>query len=102
MMLGKRSRPSGGPVMKRNTSMTEFTLEFDDTTSTGGSIHRNPSTGFPQSPRLHRRNSAEMGETANFLRVCFMCQRRLIPGRDIYMYRYIISLFNVVKSIRLY
>lgn len=26
-------------------------------------------------------------QTADFLRACFLCKRRLIPGRDIYMYR---------------
>ncbi|KAK9270319.1 hypothetical protein L1049_025897 [Liquidambar formosana] len=39
------------------------------------------------SPRNHRRNSAEFLETAHFLRSCSLCKRRLVPGRDIYMYR---------------
>ncbi|XP_002534088.3 FCS-Like Zinc finger 5 [Ricinus communis] len=34
-----------------------------------------------------RRNSADYLETANFLRTCGLCQRRLAPGKDIYMYR---------------
>uniref|UniRef100_A0A2N9ED41 FLZ-type domain-containing protein n=1 Tax=Fagus sylvatica TaxID=28930 RepID=A0A2N9ED41_FAGSY len=39
------------------------------------------------SPRNHRRNSADFLETPHFLRACSLCNRRLIPGRDIYMYR---------------
>ncbi|KAL7116635.1 hypothetical protein ACP275_03G016600 [Erythranthe tilingii] len=100
MMLGKRGRPP----MKRTTSMTEFTLDF-----TGGGADAvyqpldphnpfsaaagmdQPFPGFPAaaaaSPRFHRRNSADFVQTAQFLRVCFLCQRRLIPGRDIFMYR---------------
>lgn len=39
-------------------------------------------------PRNLRRNSADFNaETAHFLRACSLCKRRLIPGRDIYMYR---------------
>lgn len=36
----------------------------------------------------NRRKSVDFLETANFLKACFLCKRRLIPGRDIYMYRY--------------
>ncbi|XP_047328479.1 FCS-Like Zinc finger 5-like [Impatiens glandulifera] len=98
MLLGKRSRPP----MKRTTSMTEFTLDL----SIGfGSDVAPPPTTHPSSatvgttgdqrflnsivsPRPHRRNSADFQlETAHFLRACFLCKRRLIPGRDIYMYR---------------
>lgn len=41
------------------------------------------------SPRYQRRISAEgfERETANFLRSCGLCNRRLAAGRDIYMYR---------------
>ncbi|XP_008234007.1 PREDICTED: uncharacterized protein LOC103332988 [Prunus mume] len=45
-----------------------------------------PSPSSP-SPRSHRRNSADFVETAHFLRACGLCKRRLVPGRDIYMYR---------------
>ncbi|OMO94225.1 hypothetical protein COLO4_16457 [Corchorus olitorius] len=38
-------------------------------------------------PRVHRRHSADFLETAHFLRACGLCRRRLVPGRDIYMYR---------------
>ncbi|EYU43555.1 hypothetical protein ABFS82_03G016800 [Erythranthe guttata] len=90
MMLGKRGRPP----MKRTTSMTEFTLDF-----TGGGADavyqpldpHNPfnvgAAAAAASPRSHRRNSADFVQTAQFLRVCFLCQRRLVPGRDIFMYR---------------
>jgi hypothetical protein len=41
------------------------------------------------SPRNHRRNSSDMTHP-DFLRSCFLCKRRLVPGRDIYMYKYTI------------
>ncbi|OWM65620.1 FCS-Like Zinc finger 6-like [Punica granatum] len=31
--------------------------------------------------------TTEYMETAQFLRICGLCQRQLVPGRDIYMYR---------------
>ncbi|CDP01422.1 unnamed protein product [Coffea canephora] len=43
------------------------------------------------SPRYFRRDPSadhhQPLETANFLRTCGLCNRRLAPGRDIYMYR---------------
>lgn len=104
MLLGKRMRPP----MKRTTSMTEFTLEIDVATksgegtaanyqpfdaqkpvSTGGLDQRFLATATAAaSPTPLRRNSADSVETAHFLRACSLCKRRLIPGRDIYMYRY--------------
>ncbi|XP_012093182.1 FCS-Like Zinc finger 5 [Jatropha curcas] len=40
------------------------------------------------SPRNNqRRSSGDFLETAHFLRTCGLCKRRLVPGRDIYMYR---------------
>lgn len=42
-------------------------------------------------PRTLRKNSSDFHATndaAHFLRACALCKRRLIPGRDIYMYRY--------------
>ncbi|XWS25252.1 hypothetical protein CRYUN_Cryun27aG0053500 [Craigia yunnanensis] len=39
------------------------------------------------SPRVNRRHSANFLETPHFLRSCGLCRRRLVPGRDIYMYR---------------
>ncbi|XP_042056962.1 FCS-Like Zinc finger 5-like isoform X3 [Salvia splendens] len=86
MSLGKRGRPP----MKRNLSMTEFTLDLIN----GGEDDR----VFPQlSPNFsgafsaaasHRRSSSDFVETANFLRDCSLCKRRLISGQDIYMYRF--------------
>ncbi|KAG6438181.1 hypothetical protein SASPL_103118 [Salvia splendens] len=74
--------------MKRNLSMTEFTLDLIN----GGEDDR----VFPQlSPNFsgafsaaasHRRSSSDFVETANFLRDCSLCKRRLISGQDIYMY----------------
>ncbi|KAB1199823.1 hypothetical protein CJ030_MR7G012510 [Morella rubra] len=100
MLLGKRPRQ----LMKRTTSMTEMT--FDLNASVGGSASapqsdpQNPSNQAGQgldhqrflamaSPRNHRRTTAEIFETktASFLRSCSLCKRRLVPGRDIYMYR---------------
>lgn len=103
MLLGKRSRP---PI-KRTTSMTEITVDLSnnntDATSPpsnarGGSKENSTKThpdGFDPrylstvSPRNPRRSSADFLETAPFLRACGLCNRRLGPGRDIYMYRYI-------------
>ncbi|CAA2994472.1 uncharacterized protein LOC111408887 [Olea europaea var. sylvestris] len=103
MLLGKRMRPP----MKRTTSMTEFTLEIDVATKSGEGTAANYQLFDPQkpvssggldqrflatataaaSPTPLRRNSADSVETAHFLRACSLCKRRLIPGRDIYMYR---------------
>ncbi|XP_042021875.1 FCS-Like Zinc finger 5-like isoform X2 [Salvia splendens] len=84
MSLGKR----GYPPMKRNSSMTEFTLDLIN----GGGDDR----VFPQlSPNFsgafsavasHRHSSSDFVEPANFLRDCSLCKRRLISGQDIYMY----------------
>ncbi|CAK9174262.1 unnamed protein product [Ilex paraguariensis] len=92
MLLGKRQRP---PI-KRTTSMTEFSLDLSSNCEAQPSDPHDPSKkGIDQrflaaagvSPRIHRRNSADHIETAHFLRACFLCKRRLVPGRDIYMYR---------------
>ncbi|KAG8377366.1 hypothetical protein BUALT_Bualt08G0025600 [Buddleja alternifolia] len=83
-MLGKRARPP----MKRTTSMTEFMLNFN-AGAEGVSQPLDPHNPFnggsgsaAASSRLNRRNSGDFVETANFLRVCFLCKRRLIPARD--------------------
>ncbi|KAL7127794.1 hypothetical protein ABFS83_14G275000 [Erythranthe nasuta] len=95
MMLGKRGRP---PPMKRTTSMTEFTWDLngaaegvyqplDLNSPYNGGLDQKymASAAAAATPRSQRRNSAEV--TGNFLRVCSLCKRRLIPGRDIFMYR---------------
>ncbi|KAE9444950.1 hypothetical protein C3L33_23152, partial [Rhododendron williamsianum] len=90
MLLGKRPRP---PI-KRTTSMTEFTLDLTITEAqqpsdplNSGRIDQRFLAAAAVSPRNHRRNSADFIETAHFLRSCFLCKCRLVPGRDIYMYR---------------
>ncbi|CAA2995326.1 Hypothetical predicted protein [Olea europaea subsp. europaea] len=101
MLLGKRPRPP----MKKTTSMTEFTLEIDGATKSGEGTTANNQPFYPHnsfysgrldqrtaaasaaSPRPLRCNSADFVETADFLRACSLCKRRLVPGRDIYMYR---------------
>lgn len=115
MLLGKRPRPP----MKRTTSMTEFTLDpnsvqqppsdsqnpFKDRPKSvgfGGDPYRQPSGvdgyGFDHrflsavSPRNPRRYSADFVDNSHFLRACCLCKRRLVSGRDIYMYRYSITL----------
>ncbi|XAR48581.1 hypothetical protein NMG60_11031453 [Bertholletia excelsa] len=95
MLLGKRSRPP----MRRTTSMTEFTLDLSipeaapapqqptDPFATAGFSDQSPFANATAAPRNHRRRSADFVETAQFLRACSLCKRRLVPGRDIYMYR---------------
>ncbi|KAL0432727.1 UNVERIFIED_CONTAM: FCS-Like Zinc finger 6 [Sesamum latifolium] len=107
-MLGKRARQP----MKRTTSMTEFTLDFNAAAAAAAAAEGVFQTSDPHNPfnaggvaggldqryaassataaastRPQRRNSADFVGTANFLRVCSLCKRRLVPGRDIYMYR---------------
>ncbi|OAY23330.1 FCS-Like Zinc finger 6 [Manihot esculenta] len=97
MLLGKRPRAP----MKRTTSMSEITFDLDSESvppSSDPRIAHKQVAGFgvqldqrflsaTVAPRTHRRASADSLETAHFLRVCSLCKRRLIPGRDIYMYR---------------
>ncbi|CBI19129.3 unnamed protein product, partial [Vitis vinifera] len=84
MLLGKRPRPP----MKRTTSMTEFTLD-PNSVQQPPSDSQNPfkdrpkSVGFGGDPRY----SADFVDNSHFLRACCLCKRRLVSGRDIYMYR---------------
>ncbi|KAE8666826.1 Bifunctional inhibitor/lipid-transfer protein/seed storage 2S albumin superfamily protein [Hibiscus syriacus] len=109
MMAGKRPRPR--PPMKRTTSLTDITFDLNT-----GNVEAPPSDphnpfkshlkqgadpqiqgsgggGLDQrlmatvSPRIHRRHLSDFMETPHFLRSCGLCRRRLVPGRDIYMYR---------------
>ncbi|XP_030541489.1 FCS-Like Zinc finger 6-like [Rhodamnia argentea] len=98
MSLGKRPRQ-----MKRTTSMTEITFDLninDEAAATAppgsgqkpaghceGWDPRLMMAAAASSPRSHRRHSSELLDTAHFLRSCSLCKRRLVPGRDIYMYR---------------
>lgn len=95
MLLGKRPRP---PIMKRTTSMSEITfdlntsLDDDPNNSVKGPGGDGPPVGLNGldqnrvwamvSPRNHSEDT-----TPDFLRVCFLCKRRLVPGRDIFMYK---------------
>ncbi|XP_076935525.1 FCS-Like Zinc finger 6-like [Bidens hawaiensis] len=101
MILGKRTRP---PI-KRTTSMTEFTLDISHTATMVPSCNNINNSQSPSpladgnniidhnflaatvSPRNHRRNSADCMETPHFMTVCRLCNRRLITGKDIFMYR---------------
>ncbi|KAI4337724.1 hypothetical protein L6164_016105 [Bauhinia variegata] len=110
MLLGKRPRPP----MKRTTSMSEISFDLNRTgdapvavdpnnrgeggvngpwKQTGGGggrsgLNSNYNNGLvDQIPRNSRRHSADFLETADFLKTCGFCKRRLVPSRDIYMYR---------------
>ncbi|KAL8144365.1 hypothetical protein V2J09_017397 [Rumex salicifolius] len=105
MLLGKRPRHQ----IKRTTSMTEFA--FDPSKPSPVEFAVSPplsesesSAASPPlvisdqritaaaliSPRVTRRHSADYGLASNashFLKSCCLCERRFIPGHDIYMYR---------------
>ncbi|GAB2292904.1 hypothetical protein Dimus_027133 [Dionaea muscipula] len=97
MLLGKRPRQ---PI-KRTTSMTVINFDPSSVAASGSQTDQNrpPFTlGDPDpailamvSPRVAtRRNSSDFvpsNSNSSFLRVCSLCNRRLVPGRDIYMYR---------------
>ncbi|XP_011027684.1 PREDICTED: uncharacterized protein LOC105127902 [Populus euphratica] len=98
MLLGKRPRNP----LKRTTSFSEITFDLNTATSEAApppSDHHQKQAGYggPLDKRFlsdagsarttYRRASADFLETAHFLRACSLCKRRLIPGRDIYMYR---------------
>ncbi|KDP32696.1 hypothetical protein JCGZ_11988 [Jatropha curcas] len=95
MLLGKRTRH---PI-KRTTSLSEITFDLDANgceAAPPSDLHKQMVGQLDQrllaaaniSPRVtHRRASADFLETAHFLRACSLCKRRLVPGRDIYMYR---------------
>lgn len=89
MLLGKRPRPP----MKRTTSMSEITFDLNTEAQPQPSdphdqqLMMKMAASSSPSPRNHRRNSADLVETPHFLRACGLCKRRLVPGRDIYMYR---------------
>ncbi|KAF9682550.1 hypothetical protein SADUNF_Sadunf05G0120600 [Salix dunnii] len=97
MLLGKRPRNP----MKRTTSLTEIEFDLNTASSEAAPLsdHHQKQVGYggiidqrflaaTGSPRTtHRRASADFLETPDFLRACSLCKCRLIPGRDIYMYR---------------
>ncbi|KAF4358353.1 hypothetical protein F8388_014623 [Cannabis sativa] len=93
-MLGKRARTS----MKRTTSMTEITFDLNTNDKSQPFDPHNPlkkATTAVVQGGLCKSNSADFTQsqtnttttTSHFLRACFLCKRRLVPNRDIYMYR---------------
>lgn len=107
MMMGTKS---AGP-MRRTTSMTEFAppdvlagvaeeqeeaMAAEETTDRL-QVHEEKEEeiahgwiGRGYRARPHRRNSADFSaavETAAFLHACGLCNRRLGPGRDTFMYK---------------
>ncbi|MBA0850973.1 hypothetical protein Goshw_010454 [Gossypium schwendimanii] len=105
MMLGKRSRQ---PI-KRTTSMTGITVDVVDHHQDPiishpppqiHPLHESPDANSrydqrflamvsPRNPASFTSHAIDSGTTAAapFLRACWLCNRRLAPGRDIYMYR---------------
>ncbi|RID54831.1 hypothetical protein BRARA_G02122 [Brassica rapa] len=107
MLLGKRQRP---PI-NRITSLSEIKFDLNlpgesEVSSTQQSPIQNtmvePYVSNGQlvaaavdqrllamvSPRGNlRRHSGDFFDAGHFLRSCSLCERLLVPGRDIYMYR---------------
>ncbi|OIV96707.1 hypothetical protein TanjilG_09249 [Lupinus angustifolius] len=106
MSLGKRGR---GP-MKRTTSMSDINFDLNMPVKDVVDPNNNPSLNRvgpeggvgPGSGGLdldqrrvlatvsamkHRRNCSDLAPIPDFLRTCSFCRRRLVHGRDIYMYR---------------
>ncbi|KAF8103551.1 hypothetical protein N665_0188s0482 [Sinapis alba] len=108
MLLGKRQRP---PI-NRTTSLSEikFDLNLPSESEVPSTQQMSPSQNIvvgPSgsngqlvaaavdqrflsmvSPRGNlRRHSGEFSDAGHFLRSCSLCERLLVPGRDIYMYR---------------
>ncbi|KAL3818903.1 hypothetical protein ACJIZ3_004808 [Penstemon smallii] len=89
MMLGKRARPP----FRRTTSMTGISFNLGDIDAappppTPGAQLAMINGGYDVlSPRYFRKNFPVVESTTDFLRSCGLCNRRLAPGRDIYMYR---------------
>ncbi|GFY80266.1 senescence-associated family protein, putative [Actinidia rufa] len=95
MMVRKRSR---GP-MKRTASMTGIRVDLGDggalepadpgresVVVVGGPSGVDPCLMGMVSPRYHGKSYG--GVFADpFLKTCGLCKRRLLPGRDLYMYR---------------
>ncbi|KAJ0241495.1 FCS-Like Zinc finger 6 [Hirschfeldia incana] len=107
MLLGKRQRP---PI-NRTTSLSEIKFDLNlpsesEVPSTQQSPAQNTVAGPSGSNGQHvsaavdqrflamvsprgnlRRHSGEFSDAGHFLRSCSLCERLLVPGRDIYMYR---------------
>lgn len=86
MSLGKRGRVA----MKRTTSMTGINVDLADEEPSDSVMNVAVETASPNW-RDQKRSSGDNSmviETAPFLRTCGLCNRRLRPSRDIFMYRY--------------
>lgn len=104
MLLGKRQRP---PI-KRTTSLSEIKFDLNQPSEQEPSDHQIQLVTIDEHRQVHqrlldqrllamvsprgtqRRHSADYSE--DFLRSCSLCKRHLVPGRDIYMYRYKLKL----------
>lgn len=76
------------PPSDQNMDMNLDTMNF--VPNSNGHDHRLLAMVSPRATKstILRRNSGDFIETSHFLHTCGLCQRRLPPGRDIYMYRY--------------
>ncbi|GMY11315.1 FCS-Like Zinc finger 5-like [Fagus crenata] len=75
------------PPSDQNMDMNLDTMNF--VPNSNGHDHRLLAMVSPRATKstILRRNSGDFIETSHFLHTCGLCQRRLPPGRDIYMYR---------------
>jgi len=65
---------------------------FDGGNTSGFLLHDQRLLATMVSPRNHYRSSDSSDhfvEAAHFLRTCGLCKRRLGPGKDLFMYRYV-------------
>jgi hypothetical protein len=110
MLLGKRQRP---PI-NRTTSLSEIKFDLNLPSESEPSNQQKPTVASPYgsngqavtaavdqnrgfldqrllsmvTPRGNlRRHSGDFSDAGHFLRSCALCERLLVPGRDIYMYR---------------
>lgn len=106
MLIGNRRRPQ----MQRTPSMPRITIEIDDNQTAGqdsdvamavvdGGDNYDQRFLAVLSPGNHRRNERkDVGKASlpltSFLGNCGFCKRRLAPGRDIYMYKYVYLIIN--------
>ncbi|CAA0831847.1 Protein of unknown function (DUF581 [Striga hermonthica] len=98
MTLGKRGRPRGIPVLRTEATTAGVTFDVGVpevaappnplAAMVGGEFSSGYNSLLP--PRCLGNNFSGGGEhfeTADFLKICGRCHRRLAPGHDIYMYR---------------
>uniref|UniRef100_A0A0D9WNF8 FLZ-type domain-containing protein n=1 Tax=Leersia perrieri TaxID=77586 RepID=A0A0D9WNF8_9ORYZ len=92
--LGKRHRTNSS--LRRTTSMTGFAASEEEqqqgrqpparsARGGGGGISAAPSPGWGSMQRRHS-GDFSVAETAAFLKACGICNRRLGPGRDTFIY----------------